>query len=310
MTKGNPCVYHTAAKGVIILFELGVITDEISDDLEHALAVAAEYGLKQAELRAIGGRNLADLADQEVKRVKEMVDQSGFQVCAIASPLFKCALPGMETREEGPMHQAEERGYDDQMDLLRHVIDLAHLFETRIIRVFAFWRVPMTDQVWKQIREAFEEPVKLAEKEDLILGLENEGSCCFGTGAEVAKFVGEVNSPHLRVVWDPGNAFGMAEVAYPDGYQQVKPCFCHFHVKDMRRDPATGKTELTVVGEGEVDYRGQFQALVDDGYDGVVSLETHYRPASGSAEEGSRSCLESMKKIIAEISSHTGRMAG
>ena len=49
-----------------------------------------------------------------------------------------------------------------------------------------------------------------------------------------------------------------------------------------------------------MDYAGQMKALAEDGYDGVVSLETHYKPENGSAEQGSRESFAGLQAILAE----------
>ena len=54
-----------------------------------------------------------------------------------------------------------------------------------------------------------------AEREGVILGLENEHACFIGTGAEAGRIAGAINSPHLKIVWDPGNAYFAGETPYP-----------------------------------------------------------------------------------------------
>ena len=46
--------------------KLSVITDEISQDFEHALDVMAEYGVTGAELRGLWSVNIADLSANDV----------------------------------------------------------------------------------------------------------------------------------------------------------------------------------------------------------------------------------------------------
>jgi hypothetical protein len=45
---------------------LGVITDEISEDLDMPLAVARELGVQHVELRAVWKKNLMDLKEREI----------------------------------------------------------------------------------------------------------------------------------------------------------------------------------------------------------------------------------------------------
>ncbi len=278
--------------------KLAVITDEISQDLERALQVMQEYGVKGAELRGLWNVNIADIDDATARRAKKLIEAYGVQVCSIASPFYKCDLFEGEGEVKGPMHLATPRDLSEQMDVLHRCIDLAHFFETPIIRVFSFWkRGELTPEIEQRIVDAFAEPVQVAEREEVTLVLENEHSCYLGTGAEVARVVQAVGSPHLRVCWDPGNALCAGETPYPDGYLAVREQIAHMHVKDGIIEG--GQVRFVIVGEGAIDYAGQFDALRQDGYTGWVSLETHAR-IDGDAERASRLCLQALRQWIEE----------
>jgi len=292
--------------------KLAAITDEISQDFEHALDVLVEYGAEGAELRGLWGINIADLTDEQAERAKKALTERGLSVAALATPFFKCDLEMTAPNvgeAAGRMHLATPRGLPEQLDMLRRCIDLAHFFATPIIRVFSFWRkAAMTAEIESQIISAFDEPVALASKEGVVLGLENEHACFIGTGAEAARIAAAVNSPHFRIVWDPGNAFYADETPYPGGYNAVRPWLSHIHIKDavvVETAEHGPQPRWCVVGEGVIDYTGQFSALKRDGYEGFVSLETHYIPDSGSGpegqgtpEDGSRPCLAALRKFI------------
>lgn len=280
--------------------KLAAITDEISMDLAHALDVMREYGCEAAELRSVWDANVADLPDDKLDEVRGILDRAGMPVCCLASPLYKCDLPGVESGEDGPMHQAAARGFAEQMDLLRRCRELADKFGTRLVRIFSFWKAgELTPSVVEAIVAGIADGVKYAEDNGLVLLVENEASCCLGTGAEAAEVVGRVNSPALKAVWDPGNAFLAGETPYPDGYEAIRNYTRHVHVKDAVK-LASGEQKFTVVGDGEVDYKGQFAALKNEGYTGYISLETHYRPFAGNAEQASRLCLQATRKLLAE----------
>ena len=221
------------------------------------------------------------------------------QVCGIASPLYKCHLfPADSQGAQGPLHLAVERTLDDQLPLLERAIELARYFDTNLIRIFAFWRGPeLTDGIIEQIAEGLRPGVRRAEDAGIVLGLENEHACTLGTAVETVRVLEMIDSPSLKAIWDPGNAFAAGELPYPDGYEAIKPYVVHVHVKDAVTGP-DGKKAWTVVGEGEIDYRGQIAALRADGYQGLLSLETHYKPPSGSTEEGSRECLAGLVSLL------------
>jgi sugar phosphate isomerase/epimerase len=292
--------------------QLAAITDEISQEFEHALDVLVEYGATGAELRGLWGVNIADITDEQAERARRALSERELTVVGLSTPFFKCDLDVAAHNEGeavGRMHLATPRGLAEQMGMLRRCIELAHFFGTDLLRVFSFWRKDaLTPLLEEQIVGAFAEPLAVAAKENIVLGLENEHACYIGTGAEAARVAAAVNSPNFRIVWDPGNAFGAGETPFPDGYQAVKPWLRHVHIKDavVVESPEHGpQPKWCVVGDGVIDYQGHFAALKRDGYSGYVSLETHYVPVTGSGpdgkgtpEDGSRPCLAALQRFI------------
>ena len=279
--------------------KLAVITDEISQDFEHALDVMLEYDVRHAELRGLWGTNIADLDSDQVSRAKEALRARGIDVACLSTPMFKCDLDVDEGTVEGAMHLAKARGVGEQLELLRRCSGLAHEFGTDLIRVFTFWRKgDLSPEIERRIVDAFAEPLKAAEEEGVTLVLENEHACFIGTGAEAARVLSAVDSPRLRACWDPGNAHIAGETPFPHGYEALRPFLKHVHVKDGIIDAADGAHRWSVVGEGDIDYVGQFDALRRDGYTGYISLETHYVPEGGTPEEGSRACLAALRRFI------------
>ena len=281
--------------------QVAVITDEIDADLDHALEVMAEYGVKGAELRQVWDKNIADTTEDDWKRIQASVAAHGAQVIGLATPFYKCDLPG-ETVDgpAGPLHSASARGLGDQIALLEHCIAAAKFLGAPLVRVFSFWkRGALTPEIEEYIVDAFAEPAALAEREGVTLILENEHSCYLGTGAQTARVLEQIASPAVRAVWDPGNAFMDGEAPFPTGYEAIKPFVAHVHVKDARVAPGASQPEWAVVGEGAIDWKGQFDALRADGYTGWLSLETHYH-GPGGKEASSRACLEGILRLLAE----------
>jgi len=275
--------------------KLAVITDEIDADVERAADVMAEYGVKGAELRQLWDKNIVDASNDYWKRAKEILDRRGMNVVSIASPFYKCELPGDPTDgPSGPLHSAAARGLADQMAVLDRSLEAARFFDAPIVRVFSFWRRrPLTPEIEDAIVDAFAEPAEIAREAGITLGLENEHACYIGTGAQTARVLEKINSPNVRAIWDPGNAYVDGEKPFPRGYDAVKDFVVHIHVKDARVPEGQLEPVWTVVGEGDVDYVGQWRALAEAGYEGYVSLETHYN-GKQTKEASSRACLEGL----------------
>src|SRR5215813_9228377 len=280
--------------------KLGVINDEITQDLDHALAVARELGLQFVELRAMWNKNLMDLSEDEVKDARRLLTKYGIKVSDIASPFMKVDAPGFTT-QAGQRDTFNARfGYKEQPEVLERAMELAKVFQTDKIRVFSFWRIEKPAQVFDLVVSDLRKAVEKAKKQNIKLVLENEHDCNIATAAESVKLLAAIQDPFLGLNWDPGNAFAAGEKPYPDGYRLLpRNRILHMHVKDARRNPATGKTDWAPMGKGDIDWFGQFKALMHNGYNNTVSLETHWRNENKNAEESTRICMQGMKDLIA-----------
>ena len=282
-------------------FKLGVITDEISEDFEEALDFLSAQSLGYCEVREMWNKNIMHLSMRELERAKQAIQKRRLRVSDIASPLFKYNLPEMPARQDEKRDTFRAMFTDqDTKDLLRRAAEMAHFFETKPIRIFSYWRVDEPEKAYAHVRDRLAKAADAAAKNQVILVLENEHTCNVGTGKELGRMVKEINSPHLRGVWDPANASLLGEVPFPDGYQAVRGLFAHMHVKDVKKDPATGEFIWAPVGGGIIDYRGQFKALRADKYGGTMSLETHYLRADGNKVESTRESLEGLLRLLRE----------
>ena len=283
-------------------FKLGVITDEISQDLDQALEFIASYSLSYCELRSIGGKNIMSMSQPELERAKQLIDKHHFHVSDIGSPIYKWDLPeipALPTRERDTFRaQFTEQ---DAEEVLNKSFQIARLFGTENVRIFSYWRVADPDKAYPHVVKRLRKAAELAAQNKIFLVLENEPSCNVATGKELGRMLRDINSPWLRGNWDPANSVDLYEVPYPDGYNLVRGLFRHMHIKDLVRDPKTGKTHYVPVGKGVVDFPGQFRALIKDGYQGTMSLETHYRRPDGNKLESTRECLDGLLKILERI---------
>ena len=281
-------------------FDLGIITDELTQDLHEALEFLSNYRLPWCELREVWGRNIVGLPQADLDRAKAALAQRGIRVSSIASPIFKWNLPGMRAKDGVGRDFATAYTERDADTLLDQVFKVADLFDTRNVRIFSYWRVAEPEKAFSMISDRLVKAAQLAQRNGILLLVENEHACNIGTGAELGRLLREVNSPNLRGIWDPGNAFVLGETSFPDGYGQVKGLFPHMHIKDVRKNEQSGQLEWMPVGGGSIDYKGQFEALRRDGYGGTMSLETHYRRADGNKIESTRESLEGLLKMLAE----------
>ena len=56
-------------------FKLGIITDELTNQLDQALAFISDYGLHWCELREIWGKNIMNAPQEDLDRAKKIIDE-------------------------------------------------------------------------------------------------------------------------------------------------------------------------------------------------------------------------------------------
>ena len=156
--------------------KLGVITDGISRDLEHALRVMQKNGLNQAELQFLGDKEVGDLSADELKKTKQLVDQYDMQVSCISRHNFA----GLGVHEV----TVGDTNYNHHMDKLKQCIGMAQQFNAPLVRIMSFrkemvlfgedgaekWNV--SAGAWEKLVELMGPVVELAEKENIMLVVE------------------------------------------------------------------------------------------------------------------------------------------
>ncbi len=283
-------------------FKVGVISDEISQDFDHACyVIAKEYGLHCVELREMWGKNLQVVTDAQIAEARKILDKYGLEVTDIASPLYKVDWPDAPPSGHGAkqdLHGAAVTAFKQQDDVLLRSIDLARQFKTNKVRCFDFWRIDDVTPYRAAMNEKLQQAAETSAKQNVLLVLENEFACNTATGREAAATMAGVPSRNFALNWDPGNAVMRGELdAFPKGWDALpKDRIHHCHVKNAVKD-ATGKIVWSPVDIGYIDWAAQFRALAAVGYANAVSLETHWRGA-GTPEASTKISWAGMKKEL------------
>ncbi len=287
------------------MFKLGVFTDEVSQDFERAVQVAQEYRLQTVEIRSVWDKRPHDLTDDDLERILRILGPTGMKVSNIASPFYKCDID-------------DDAACAEHLRLLARCIEIAHRLGTNVVRGFTFWNTGRTAEVWGKILERYQQPVQMAADSGITLAIENEASTSVATAKLLQRFLADIAHPNVKALWDPANEVFAddGERPYPEAFRRIEKEMIHFHLKDAKRDEASGEPRCVPVGEGVIDWQGQLKALLASDYDGAVSLETHWRPTalteeqinrpggadfSKSGEYASRVCLDNLMRIVNQV---------
>ena len=218
--------------------KLGVITDGISRDFEHALQVMNEVDLEYAELQYLWEKEVGDLNDDEMARALGLVEKHGVKVSCISRHNFAGMLVGQT--------EVGDANHNKHMEGLKRCIDMADAFSCPLVRIMSFRREMIlfgkngadhwivSHGAWDKLLELLAPPVQLAAERGVSLVLETGNNAMVPSAYLGRKLVDDMGSEHLKILWDPGNCLYASEPAFPDGYQSLKGgAMGHFHIKDQ-----------------------------------------------------------------------------
>jgi len=288
-------VWRSAYGAHLRHFNLGIITDEVHEDVETALEFASQFGLNWVEIRNVWGQYVTDVDQNTISRLKKLLQIYALRVSVVDTALFKTTLPGTHPI----IRQSDIYPYSQQFDLLNRAVDRAVSLNAPYLRIFDFWRCREQNSIMDSVVEHLKRAIEIAKPAGVQLLVENEYSCHTGTGAEMKLLQQRITNPYLGFIWDPQNCLIAGKVPFPDEYEKLdKARIVHVHIKDALKDPVTGEYRSVRVGGGEVDWTGQFGALLRDGYRGTMSLETHYSGPDGTRYSASLESIISIFELI------------
>ncbi len=278
--------------------KLGVICDGISRDLGHSLKVMDEFGLDHAELQFVWDSEVGDHSPRQIEEMRSLLTGHGKSVSCVSRHVFA----GL-TVANRPGDEAHAR----HMDALRRVISMAHELECPLVRIMTnrkeqilwgsggaeIWNVQKG--AWQATLALIAPAVELARAEDVTLVVETGNGTMVNSCFTGRKLIDDLDARDaLKVLWDPANNCWCHELAYPDGYSELRGGYLgHVHIKDVRVDTPRATLEVRRMGEGQLSelFRPMADAMRADGYEGVVSLESVYHPGNGDFEAGFRECI-------------------
>jgi sugar phosphate isomerase/epimerase len=284
-------------------WKLGIITDEVDADLGRVLSdFYPKYHLGWAELRnvIVGGEKhylYKGATPLQVRAIKARLDSADVKVSVLDTGIYKIPLPGTQPLGENAKDlNPEMSGYTTQLEDLKKAADIAHQLGTDRIRIFTFRRVAKPQTIFKRIVDELNKALKVAQEQDVVLVVENEFDCNTGTGRETAQLFQAIKDPRLVHNWDPGNCYEAGEQPFPAAWNQLDHSrIVHIHLKD-----ASGK-DWKPIGAGEIDFVGQFKALKQMGYNGTLSLETHYKNAQNDIYTSSVESMDGLMKVLQTV---------
>jgi len=223
--------------------------------VEEALSTIAAAGFKKVDLLGRMPHLSLDPEECDPQALLALARKHGLQIANLGTYVGR----GFAEADSATQFAALEE--------MRRAIDLAVLFGARSIRVFAGNDDPACTE---RIVPWYRRSADYAEEKGVYLGIENHGGGISGKPERVAELAARVGSPNFGALYEPFNLMAHGE-DYRRALETMKDCIVHTHFKDGRMTPQG--FQLTMMGEGEIDFRWIMQRLAELGYEGDFAFE-------------------------------------
>jgi sugar phosphate isomerase/epimerase len=178
-------------------------------------------------------------------------------------------------------------------DIARLTADAAHRLGTRKVRIFSF----LTHEGFKlaDLDAALDELLALAEREDLVLHVENEPVCNIQDEVDLMALMQARRHPRLKALLDIGNIYAKGVVPDAARMAALMPFVDHMHFKDF--SIGAGRRHVAV-GEGDVLWGTFIKACLAaaPGRALTLSVETH---VPGDPVGATRRSLIGLRNLVA-----------
>ncbi|MGF7047243.1 sugar phosphate isomerase/epimerase [Paenibacillus sp. DS2015] len=239
---------------------LSGLSDEAGAELAVQLQAHMELGWREIEIRTVEGRALSDWDTTLLKKVRRGISEASLKVTTVASRIANW---------ERPITGA----FEPDLEELKILADRMPVLGAKYVRIMSYPNDGLPDHEWRQrVMERMHQLTEMAMDAGIILLHENCSGWA-GTCAEHAlALVEEVNSPHLRLMFDTGNGIAYRYDTF-DYLTKVGKYVEHVHIKDgVWKD---GQESYTLPGEGDSKVKECLLWLKEQNYKGILSIEPH-----------------------------------
>lgn len=233
---------------------VSAFADEASASCHQQIAALQRAGLQHIDIRSIDGHNIAALPLDKARSIRKQLGDAGIAVNIFGSPIGKIDI-------------ADD--FQSEIDRLRHLGELAPLFDCRAVRIFSYYNAgDVPHDQWKaesiaRLTYLRDEAAKLG----LVLFHENERDI-YGDSCDNVLELARLRDKHFKLIFDFDNYNQVGENAL-ENWQRLAAVTDAFHLKDSR------DLQHTPVGEGEGCVREILTDALGRNWSGPLSIEPH-----------------------------------
>ena len=301
-------------------FRLGMFLNELRLPLDEGLDLAQELAIEYVWFGGVIGRPpVAVLADDEIDAIGNSIAGRGLKlmVAAAGNP-FKAI--DLTTVTAGALEQHAEFARDFRA--MVRSMEIANRLGADAVSVYSFawpgeytagkptWPMRwltrggiISDGEMEKLVQAYSLMVEQAERHRVDLVLSMMPWNYTNTTGNFRRLAERVGSARLKVMWGPADNYNCGESdACTAGFLNIKPYLHSIHLKDLRvNDGLALDFDYVPLGEGDIDYATALRNIRDAGLDPVISVATHWTPASGSRVEATRTQVDNLRRLIASL---------
>jgi len=234
-------------------------------------ALAKEAGYEAVELNLEPGLDVnPDSSQHEILSLGRGVTDMGLEFSSVYS----------REQWQYTISSGQKERQRKGMDIIKRLIEVAGLLGIGAVLVIPgavddslFGKEPEIvryDIVYERVQEGLRKLLPLAAEANTALAIENVPSKFLLSPLEMARFVDELDSPHLGVYFDVANAM---LTGFPEHWIEILGSrIKRIHVKDFRRDIGNLRG-FTGLLQGDVNWPAVVSALDHIGYDGFITSE-------------------------------------
>jgi len=270
--------------------QLSAFVDEVTDDFLGQVKYLASENIRHIELRFLNKKNVINLNKAELTEAGKIIADYGLGVSAIGSPIGKVRL---------------DEPFAQHLDIFKSAVECALFFKTRFIRVFSYYAPEGKDikDYRSEVIDRFSAEVEVIKNIDIVIVHENETNIYGHSAESCVDIVEAVNSPKLRLVYDPGNfVWGQGIVDnVASCWPKMKPYVAHVHIKDWQLGSDVG----SIPGQGDGQIRELLKELAHCEYDGFLTMEPHLQAGGKfggkTGPELFSKATSAVRKLAAEV---------
>ena len=226
--------------------------DEIAEDVDTQFRILKKLNIQYFEPRGIDGKNIADLSDDELFKLKAKMKDYGIRVSSIGSTIGKIRL---------------EEDFQSHFQKFQRVVEIAKKLNARYIRMFSFYHVAKKDQTieskkvdasdieslkkWTskermEVLRRLRQMIVYAKEQGVVLLHENEKGIYGDTVEHCEDLMRELGCEYFQMVFDPAN-FVQCGQDTKEAYEKLKDFIGYLHIKDALFEDG----KVVPVGDGD-----------------------------------------------------------